>query len=254
MNTVCSVSGLSVLIFGASRGIGAAAARLFAEQGARVVLAADDLDGLKQQQELLSDIGEVRIVRADVAVAADIEHAVAEAMAAFGRLDAAVNNAAISQPKTVLDELAIETFDRVMSVNMRGVFLAMQAEVRAMRAGGGGSIVNTGSIASSVGMPGMAAYVTSKHAVAGLTKAAALDYAKSNIRVNMVAPGAIDTAMVRAGLGATAEGRARLEAVTPLGRIAAPMEVAQAMLWLCSPAASFITGASLAVDGGYTIL
>ncbi|HLY57658.1 MAG TPA: glucose 1-dehydrogenase [Stellaceae bacterium] len=246
-----ALEGKTALVFGASRGIGAAVARLFVAEGALVVLASRDLAAL---EALAAELQPAAVaVQTDMAVPDQVRRAVTATLERFGRLDIAVNNAGVSPRRTDFAELSEEAFDAAIDVNLRGVFIAMKAEIAAMRATGGGSIVNTGSIASLVGLPQMAAYVASKHALAGLTKSAALDCAKHGIRVNMVAPGTVMTDMLRAGAAATPEGKARLEAATPMGRIASPDEAASAILWLASPAASYVTGTILPVDGGYTV-
>lgn len=245
------LEGKTALILGASRGIGAATARAFVANGAQVVLAARSRDALDTLAAELG--GQAQIIVTDMMRAEDIAKAIAFTVQSFGKLDIAFNNAGVSPPRAEFAELTDEAFDATMNVNLRSIFLAMKHEIRAMLAGGGGAIVNTGSVGSLVGLPQMAAYVASKHALVGLTKTAALEYAKRNIRVNMVAPGTIMTEMLKAGAAATAEGRARLEAATPMGRIASPEEVAGSVVWLCSPAASYVTGTVLTVDGGYTV-
>ncbi len=242
-----------VLIIGASRGIGAATAAAFAREGAKLVLASRDVAAM---QSLIAEfpVGvRARVIRADITVPADIARAVAFTLEQFGRLDIAFNNAGATQKRAPLAEVTDEVFDVTMNTNVRGVFIAMKHEIKAMLAGGGGSIVNTGSITSVQVMANMGAYCASKHALAGLTKAAALDYAAQNIRVNMVAPGAVDTAMTQGGVLATEAGRKMIATLTPMQRIGLPAEIAAAVLWLSSPAASFVTGAILPADGGFTL-
>jgi A-factor type gamma-butyrolactone 1'-reductase (1S-forming) len=245
------LEGRSALILGASRGIGAATAKAFVANGARVLLAAHDREALGK---LAAELGDhARIIPTDMTKPDEIAAAVNFAVKSFGRLDIAFNNAGVSPPRALFAELSDDAFDAAMNVNLRGAFVAMKHEITAMLANGGGAIVNTGSIGSRVGMPQMAAYVASKHALLGLTRTAALDYAKRNIRVNMVAPGPIMTEMLKKGAVATAAGRALVEAATPMGRIAEAEEVAGAVVYLCSDAASYVTGTVLTVDGGYTI-
>jgi len=248
------LEGRAALIFGASRGIGAAAAQALVAQGARVVIAARSVERLEELAgRLCSAGGEVRVVAADVTSAASVRQAVARCVADFGRLDIAVNNAAANNVRVALHEIDEALFDHLLATNLRGVFLAMKYEIRAMLESGGGSIINTASIASMVAFPMMCGYVASKHAVAGLTKAAALEYAGRNIRVNAVAPGAVLTEMLLAGSASTPEGKARVEQATPMRRIAAPEEIAAAIVWLASDEASFVTGVTLPVDGGYVL-
>jgi A-factor type gamma-butyrolactone 1'-reductase (1S-forming) len=247
------LAGKTVLIIGASRGIGAATAMAFACQGARLVLASRDTESLQALIETLPAGTQARVIRADVTVAADIARSVEFAVEEFGRLDIAFNNAGISPKRAPLADLSDEAFDAALNTNVRGVFIAMKHQINAMLKTGGGSIVNTGSISSTIVIPHMAAYCTSKHALAGLTKAAALDYAAQNIRVNLVAPGPVDTRMFQQGAGATAEGRELVAASTPMRRICRPEEIAEAVVWIASPAASYLTGAVVPVDGGYTL-
>jgi A-factor type gamma-butyrolactone 1'-reductase (1S-forming) len=251
---VRKLEGRAALILGASRGIGAATAAALSAQGARVVLAARSVEPMEQTAaRLRARGGEVRVIRVDVTEGAAIAAAVELCTREFGRLDIAVNNAAANNVRVALHDISDDMFDAVLATNLRGVFLAMKYEIRAMLAAGGGSIINTASAASLVAFPNMGAYVASKHAVAGITKAAALEYAAQHIRVNAVAPGAVLTEMLLAGSASTPEGRARVEALTPMRRIADPEEVAAAIAWLASDDASYVTGALLPVDGGYTL-
>jgi NAD(P)-dependent dehydrogenase (short-subunit alcohol dehydrogenase family) len=247
------LAGKIVLIIGASRGIGAAAAVAFAREGAHLVLASRDTTGLEALADTLPAGTQARVIRADITVAADIVRSVEFTVEQFGRLDIAFNNAGVSPKRAPLADLTEEAFDAAMNTNVRGVFIAMKHEIRAMLKTGGGSIVNTGSVSSTIVVPNMAAYCTSKHALAGLTKAAALDYAAQNIRVNLVAPGPVDTQMLRDGAAATELGRELIAASTPMRRISRPEEIAAAIVWVASPAASYLTGAILPVDGGYTL-
>jgi A-factor type gamma-butyrolactone 1'-reductase (1S-forming) len=248
-----NLAGNVVLIIGASRGIGAATATAFAREGAKLVLASRDVAAMNALVAGFPAGVEARVVRTDITVPADIARAVAFTLEQFGRLDIAFNNAGATQKRAPLAEVTDEVFDATMNTNVRGVFIAMKHEITAMLAGGGGSIVNTGSITSVQVMANMSAYSASKHALAGLTKAAALDYAAQNIRVNMVAPGAIDTAMTQGGILATEAGRKMISTLTPMQRIGQPEEIAAAVLWLSSSAASFVTGAILPADGGFTL-
>jgi NAD(P)-dependent dehydrogenase (short-subunit alcohol dehydrogenase family) len=253
MHNVRALEGKSALIIGASRGIGAATAKAFVAHGARVILASRDIAALKVLAGETCEPGNVRVAAVDAGSAADVARAVALVVDQFGRLDIAFNNAGISPPRVEFTSLSDEAFDATIALNLRAVFVAMKLEIEAMLRTGGGSIVNTGSVGSLVGLPRMAAYTASKHGLLGLTKSVALEYAKRGIRINLVAPGTVMTDMLKAGAAATPEGRAALEAATPMGRIATPDEVAGGVVWLCSQAASYVTGTTLTIDGGYSV-
>ncbi len=241
-----------VLITGAASGIGLAAARAFAREQARVVLA--DLNEQRLDtavREITQSGAQVLGVRVDVADFESCSALVTRTVQAFGALHVAFNNAGI--PSAIggeFDELAIDTWQRLLDTNLSGIFYSMKAEVPAMRASGGGAIVNTASIASLVAAPGMAAYVASKHGVAGLTKAAALDLIRHGIRVNAICPGFVDTPML-AGAIEDPAARKQIESAVPIQRIATAAEVAAAALFLASPEASYLVGTLLSVDGGF---
>lgn len=242
----------AALVLGASRGIGAAIARAFITSGARVMLGARDIKLLHKVAADLDATGErAGVVQMDMLDAASIASAVAATVAAFGRLDIAVNNAGIQLPRQRLIDIAEEDFERLLNVNLRGVFTAMKHEIQAMLATGGGSIVNLASTAGLVGMPFISPYVASKHAVIGLSKSAAIEYATQGIRVNVLAPGTTMTDMLKRGPAATPESLAALLTRVPMGRTASADEVAGSAVWLCSDAASYVTGIALPVDGGY---
>jgi NAD(P)-dependent dehydrogenase (short-subunit alcohol dehydrogenase family) len=246
------LKGKSALITGASRGIGAAIAEAFVAHGARVVLAArtvSDMDVLADR--IRRSGGDVRVIGTDITDAAQVDAAVQLAVSEFGRLDIAVNNAGVSQKRIDFHELAPDAFDHTLSVNVRCLFRAMQSQIRAMLAGGSGSIVNIASVTSVIGVANMAAYCASRHAVVGLTKSAALDYATRNIRINAVAPGPVMTAQLKAGGAATPQGTEAMRSAIPMGRIGEPDEISGAVVFMASDAASFVTGAYLPVDGGY---
>jgi NAD(P)-dependent dehydrogenase (short-subunit alcohol dehydrogenase family) len=249
-----SLQGRVALITGAAGGIGRSTALAFAAQGARLAVADIDLAGVEETAHLVTaQGGEALAFQVDVTQAAAVEGLVQRTVAAFGRLDMAHNNAGIAyasvaemKPTAEQDEAL---FDRIIGVNLKGVWLCMKAELPQMVAQGGGAIVNTASVLGLVGGKGLAAYVASKHGVAGLTKTAALEYARYKIRVNAVCPGVVQTAMVEPILAEPKYERGWL-ASQAIRRTADPAEIAAAVVWLCSDAASFVTGHLMAVDGG----
>jgi NAD(P)-dependent dehydrogenase (short-subunit alcohol dehydrogenase family) len=243
------LAGKVALVVGASRGIGAAIAKAFAQAGAAVALAVRDAAALEAVARTIRETGgQALAISADVSDPAAVARLVTGTLDAWGRLDAAVNNAAGGgRPPTPLAEIPLEDYDSALAINLRGVFLAMREEIPAMLRGGGGAIVNMSSTAGLSGVRGMAAYVASKHGVIGLSKTAALDYAERNIRVNAIAPGPILTDRIKA---LSDEGRAQIAQGIPLRRLGLPEEVAALAVWLCSDRATFMTGASLTLDGG----
>jgi NAD(P)-dependent dehydrogenase (short-subunit alcohol dehydrogenase family) len=243
-----SLNGKSAIVTGASRGIGAATARAFAAAGASVALAARDERSLQRlADEITASGGRALAVRTDIADPAAVEQLVARTVAEFGGLDIAFNNAAGGgHPPTPLTDVAVEDFDSAIAINLRGTFLCMKYEIAAMLSGGG-TIVNMASTAGLEAVGGLAAYVSSKHGIVGLTKVAALEYAARGVRVNVVAPGPILTEqLVRAGEGAQ-QGAAQ---AVPMRRVGQPEEVASTVAWLSGDGASFITGAVVPIDGG----
>ncbi|MFG2732713.1 SDR family NAD(P)-dependent oxidoreductase [Streptomyces canus] len=248
-----SLAGKVVLITGASSGIGEAAARLFARRGACVVVVA------RREKKLVDLVDEIRAAggRASYAVgdvqnSAEIAHAVAHTTTTYGRLDAAFNNAGTVVAPRPLHLVEDKAYDEVMNTNVRGVWNCMRHEISALISSGGGSIVNTSSTAGLVATSAGAAYIASKHAVIGLTKAAAVEYVKDGIRINAIAPGLTQSDMTDGWFARHAGARERSLTSAPQARVADPEEVAEAAAWLCSDAASFVTGATLPVDGGAT--
>lgn len=244
--------GKVVLITGGASGIGLAAAHAFAREGASVVVA--DIEGAGEAAEAIrAGGGNASAIRADVTGFAACQAMVAHAVETFGGLHVAVNNAGVpSDIGGEFEDFTIDNWNRLMAVNLTGVFLSMKAEAPALKAHDGSAIVNTASVASVVAQPGMAAYVASKHGVAGLTKAAALDFIGHGIRVNAVCPGIIDTPML-AGATSDPDIVAAMEGAVPIGRMGRPEEVAEAILFLASDAASYMVGALLHADGGVTL-
>jgi NAD(P)-dependent dehydrogenase (short-subunit alcohol dehydrogenase family) len=247
-------AGRVAFITGAGSGIGRATALAFAAQGAAVAASDNSEKAVHETARLIADQGgQVLPVLCDVTRSDDVAEAVAAALQRFGRLDFAFNNAGVEQPPAPLHEISDEQWDRLIDINLRGVFHGMKHEIPAMLATGGGAIVNTSSGAGVIGIAGQSAYAASKHAVIGLTKAAALDYAAAGVRVNAVCPGIIETPMMDRFSGGTEEGRQRVIGQEPVGRMGRPEEIASAVLWLCSDLGAFTVGHALVVDGGQTV-
>jgi NAD(P)-dependent dehydrogenase (short-subunit alcohol dehydrogenase family) len=245
------VDGKIALVTGAGSGIGRATALVFAREGAKVVVADVVVDGGEETvRQIKAAGGEALFVKADMAKAAEVEAMVQKAVTTYGRLDCAHNNAGIEGATGKTADYREEDWDRVIRVNLTGVWFCMKYEISQMLKQGGGAIVNTASDAGLLGVPQMPAYVASKHGVVGLTKTAALEYAKSGIRVNAVCPGVIKTPMVERITGQRAGRAERMAAAEPVGRMGKPEEIAEAVVWLCSEAASFVTGLPMSVDGG----
>lgn len=242
-----------VIVTGGASGIGEAASRLFSEQGGQVVIAdVDDGRGVRLEEELRDFGGAAAFIRTDVSSEEDARAMVAFAVDRFGRLDCAFNNAGVAFEGKRLHELSRSSWDRNIAINLTGVFHCMKYEIEAMLARGG-SIVNTASISGVVASPNGAEYNAAKHGVIGLTRNGALDYARDKIRVNAVLPGFVMTPMMEAGLKDIPGTDELVKSASLFARMGEPMEIAQSALWLLSDLASFVTGATVVVDGGYTV-
>jgi NAD(P)-dependent dehydrogenase (short-subunit alcohol dehydrogenase family) len=246
--------GKVALITGAAGGIGSATARKLAAAGAQVVVADIDEGGADATAEQIRSAGgDATPVAVDVGDSASVQAMVAFAVATYGGLDIAHNNAGIVGAGANIADMPDETWQRGIDVMLSGVFYGIKHEVPAMLARGGGVIINTSSGAGLIGFPGMANYVAAKHGVIGLTKTAALEYIGQNIRINAICPGTARSRMVDEWMQGSAEAEAQVAALHPIGRIADADEIAEAVLWLASPASSFVVGIAMPVDGGYTI-
>ena len=254
MNNPLDYSGKVALITGAAAGMGLATARAFAEAGAAVVLADFKEDAVKAAaQELIAAGRKALAVRCDVSDDAQVAAMVERAVAEFGRLDAAFNNAGVMAKIAPTADSTREDFDRVIGVNLRGVWSCMKHELRQMERQGSGAIVNNASVGALTGNPGIGSYIASKHGVVGLTRTAALEYVKRGIRVNAVNPGLIDTQVARDVVAGNEEAYGEIAKNVPIGRAGRPEEIASVVLWLCSPGASYVVGHALTVDGGMTV-
>jgi len=248
------LEGKTALITGGARGIGRAAATLFAREGANVAVSDLSGDGAAETVGLMNAAGGQAVaITGDVTIAADVERMVATTVATFGRLDCAFNNAGVA-PYQVggaglnTADWSEESFDRMIAINLKGVWLCMRAEIKHMEANGGGAIVNTASVAGLAAIRTSSAYVAAKHGVVGLTKTAGVEYARQGIRVNSVCPGYIETDMTRTVMQARGD---EILSMVPYRRMGTAEEIAEMVCWLCSDRASFVTGANYNVDGGY---
>ncbi|MBZ4521791.1 SDR family oxidoreductase [Mycobacterium avium subsp. hominissuis] len=245
--------GKVAFITGAGSGIGQATAIAFARQGARVVVADQSADGANDTVRMIDQHGGTGVaLTCDVTSDENVTAALQRTVENFGRLDYAFNNAGVEQAMAPAAEITDDDWTRIFDINVRGIFLCMKREIPLMLANGGGAIVNASSGAGIIGFAGQAAYTASKHAVVGLTKSAALDYASAGVRINAICPGIIQTPMMDRFTGGTQEGRQRVIAQEPIGRMGRPEEIAAAVLWLCSDLAAFTIGHALVVDGGQT--
>ncbi len=248
------MKGKVAIITGAASGIGRATAELFAVHGAFVVAADINIDAARETLELIKKSGEKGIaLEVDISQEDQVKSMVEETIDRFGQLDFACNNAGIEGEQAFTTECSPENWSRVIDINLRGTWLCMKYEIPEMLKNTEGAIVNISSIAGLLGFAGLPAYVSSKHGINGLTKTAALEYANRGIRINSVCPAAVQTAMIDRILGEEGESRADLIKQHPMERFGRPEEVAEAAVWLCSEKASFITGQTLAVDGGFTV-
>jgi len=248
-----ALEGKVALITGAARGLGRASAQIFAREGARVVVVDIQRDGGEETVRLIKDAGgDATFVAADVSSSSDVQAMVREAVNTYGGLDCALNNAFIDVGPHPLAEIPEEDWHRSIAVNLTGVFLCMKYEIPAMLNRGGGAIVNVSSGPGNLGVPGVAWYIAAKNGLLGLTKTAALEYGPRGIRVNTIGPGTMWTPALREVAKKSPQHIEVLKNIVPIGRIAEPEEVAEAAVWLCTPAASYVIGHTLVVDGGAT--
>jgi NAD(P)-dependent dehydrogenase (short-subunit alcohol dehydrogenase family) len=247
------LDGKVAVITGAASGIGRATALIFAREGAKLLLADVQEEAGAETVGKVVDLGaQAQFMRVDVAKFTDVQAMVAKAVEAYGRLDCAFNNAGIDGRGGLIHECTEENWNRVIAINLTGVWLCMKAEVTQILAqGGGGAIVNTSSVAGLAGGAGLPAYIASKHGVAGLTRAAALEYGRHNIRVNAVCPGPIRTPMLEKLLRRRDDAEAKMARAEPLKRLGEPSEIGETVAWLCSDRASFVHGLPMPVDGGF---
>lgn len=247
------LDGKVTLVIGGSTGIGRATAVAFAQAGAKVVVASRGKDRGRETEELVKQTGvDGLFIETDVSNDSSVRDLIDQTVEKFGRIDAAFNNAGIEGKVAPITETTEDDFDTIIGTNLKGVYLGLKYQILQMLKQGSGAIVNNSSIGGVVGFPNTAIYCASKHGVIGLTKTAALELAKSNIRVNAIAPGAVQTGLLNRMSGGE-EAAQEVAQVLPIGRISRPEEIAGAVVWLCSDGASYITGHTLVIDGGFTI-
>lgn len=249
------LAGKITMVTGAASGIGRTTALAFAREGAKAVVVSDvDVKGGQETVRMVRKAGaDTLFIKTDVSSEADVEALVKKTVETYGRLDCAVNNAGLSGDVVRVAECSLQNWDRIMTVNLTGTFLGMKYEILQMLKQGGGAIVNTSSIVGVVGHQYSPPYIASKHAILGLTRSAALGYVKDNIRVNAICPGNTRTPIWEPTIKNRPEVFQAVLAAIPIGRLAEPEEIASAIVWLCSDAASYCTGHAMVVDGGYTI-
>lgn len=243
------------LVTGGSKGMGEAAVRIFAEKGASVAILDVDMEAAEKLSAELNENGANTIaIQCDVSSETQVEKAVAKVVETYGKLDAAFNNAGIQIPAQDITETSEEDYDKILNVNLKGVWLCMKHELIQMKKQQSGAIVNNSSLAGKVGVPGRTPYVAAKHAILGITKSAAADYASQGIRINAVCPGTIETPMVNDMVNSGDLKREDSINAAPINRLGKASEVADAAVWLCGEESTYVIGQSIAVDGGYTIL
>ena len=243
------------LVTGGSKGMGEAAVRIFAEKGASVAILDVDMEAAEKLSAELNENGANTIaIKCDVSSEAQVEKAIAKVVETYGKLDAAFNNAGIQIPAQDITETSEEDYDKILNVNLKGVWLCMKHELIQMKKQQSGAIVNNSSLAGKVGVPGRTPYVAAKHAILGITKSAAADYASQGIRINAVCPGTIETPMVNDMVNSGDLKREDSINAAPINRLGKASEVADAAVWLCGEESTYVIGQSIAVDGGYTIL
>jgi NAD(P)-dependent dehydrogenase (short-subunit alcohol dehydrogenase family) len=253
-NPTYNFDGMVALVTGAGSGMGLETAVAFAKSGAAVALVDSNEDAVTTAAKELTAAGHKAIaVRCDVADEAQVAAMVEKVVATYGRLDAAFNNAGVQSPVADMADAGSEEYERVMGINLRGVWNCMKYELRQMREQGSGAVVNNSSIGGIIGIAGRGTYHASKHGVIGLTKSAALEYAARGIRVNAICPGTIETPMVTEMLAKEPEAMKEIMRDIPIGRLGRSEEIASTVLWLCSPGSSLVIGHALVVDGGYTV-